>query len=96
MSTHLEDVTSQKTGNIITENESIRRYTCTFEGCSAAFGKPSRLEQHVRVHTGEVYLFVYIHYTIKACSIIDIVTAQFFSVLLNVITVIKVTQDHSI
>ena len=32
----------------------IKRYVCTYEGCFAAFGKPSRLEQHIRVHTGEV------------------------------------------
>ena len=34
--------------------EKYLRYCCTYEGCVASFGKPSRLEQHTRVHTGEV------------------------------------------
>ncbi|XP_046453052.1 transcription factor IIIA-like isoform X2 [Daphnia pulex] len=30
-----------------------KRYKCTHEDCSAAFGKPSRLVQHERIHSGE-------------------------------------------
>lgn len=54
MSSCLEDVVSQQIVDLTTET-GTRRYTCTYEGCSASFGKPSRLEQHVRVHTGEVF-----------------------------------------
>lgn len=34
-----------------------KRYKCTHEDCSAAFGKPSRLVQHERIHSGEVCAF---------------------------------------
>ncbi|XP_057374890.1 transcription factor IIIA-like [Daphnia carinata] len=30
-----------------------KRYHCTHEGCTAAFGKPSRLVQHERIHSGD-------------------------------------------
>jgi len=36
-----------------TEIEVKKRHQCTFEGCDASFGRPDRLEQHLRVHTGE-------------------------------------------
>lgn len=36
------------------ESSKSKIYTCSFENCTAAFGKPSRLQQHIRVHTGEV------------------------------------------
>ena len=37
-------------------SKSIRpkRYKCTYEGCAKAYTKPSRLDEHVRSHTGEV------------------------------------------
>lgn len=38
----------------IDEKSRKKKYVCTFEGCSSAFGKPDRLQQHIRVHTGEV------------------------------------------
>jgi hypothetical protein len=31
-----------------------KRYRCTYQGCSKAYTKPSRLEEHERSHTGEV------------------------------------------
>ena len=31
-----------------------RRYRCSYEGCSKAYTKPSRLAEHERVHTGDV------------------------------------------
>lgn len=31
-----------------------RRYKCTHKGCTKAYTKPSRLEEHERSHTGEV------------------------------------------
>lgn len=31
-----------------------KRFHCTHEGCTAAFGKPSRLVQHERIHSGDV------------------------------------------
>jgi len=34
-----------------------KRHCCTYEGCTASFGRPYRLEQHLRVHTGEVNSF---------------------------------------
>lgn len=34
-------------------DEINKRYKCTFAGCSLAFLRPSRLERHIRVHTGE-------------------------------------------
>ncbi|KAG8837118.1 Strongly-conserved Zn-finger binding protein (TFIIIA) [Serendipita sp. 400] len=30
-----------------------RCYPCTYEGCSKGYGKPSRLQEHLRSHTGE-------------------------------------------
>ncbi|XP_053976200.1 zinc finger protein 320-like [Hylaeus anthracinus] len=30
-----------------------KRYKCTFPECNAAFSKPSRLDRHIRLHTGE-------------------------------------------
>ncbi|KAH7108252.1 hypothetical protein BKA62DRAFT_681624 [Auriculariales sp. MPI-PUGE-AT-0066] len=30
-----------------------KRYGCTYDGCDKAYTKPSRLEEHVRSHTGE-------------------------------------------
>ncbi|KAL1710673.1 hypothetical protein EV121DRAFT_192394 [Schizophyllum commune] len=34
-------------------NDTKRRYACTYEGCDKAYSKPSRLEEHVRSHTGQ-------------------------------------------
>lgn len=31
-----------------------RPYRCTYEGCSKAYTKPSRLAEHERSHTGDV------------------------------------------
>ncbi len=31
-----------------------KNYVCTFEGCSKAYSRPVRLEEHMRSHTGEV------------------------------------------
>ena len=31
-----------------------RKYKCTYEGCTKAYTKPSRLEEHERSHTGDV------------------------------------------
>ena len=56
----------------IKENELpiSKRYKCTYQGCSAAFGKPSRLVQHERVHSGDVcicnILFNIFHYDFYA------------------------------
>ena len=35
-------------------NDTKKRYACTYEGCDKAYSKPSRLEEHVRSHTGQV------------------------------------------
>ena len=49
------DVVNEHTVGIIeTEQPVNKRYKCTYIGCSAAFGKPSRLVQHERVHSGDV------------------------------------------
>lgn len=29
-------------------------HACTYEGCDKFFRRPSRLDQHIRTHTGEV------------------------------------------
>ncbi len=34
-----------------------KRYACTYEGCTRAYAKPSRLAEHERSHTGDVRLF---------------------------------------
>ena len=34
-----------------------KKFTCIFDGCQAVFGRRNRLEQHIRIHTGEVKLF---------------------------------------
>lgn len=31
-----------------------RKYACTYDGCTKSYTKPSRLDEHVRSHTGEV------------------------------------------
>ncbi len=49
-----EDDKSTDEGN---EKPVNKRYKCTYEGCSVAFGKPSRLVQHERIHSGEVCSF---------------------------------------
>ncbi|XP_026670810.1 zinc finger protein 888-like [Ceratina calcarata] len=52
------DSISPDTENIIKEctniaDEANKRYKCTFPECSLSFLRPSRLERHIRVHTGE-------------------------------------------
>ena len=37
---------------------SKKRYRCSAPGCSKAYTKPSRLEEHERSHTGDVRVFV--------------------------------------
>jgi hypothetical protein len=39
--------------NIDASNEE-KKFTCTLNGCQAVFGRRNRLEQHIRIHTGEV------------------------------------------
>ena len=48
------DVVNEHAVGIETEQPVNKRYKCTYIGCSAAFGKPSRLVQHERVHSGDV------------------------------------------
>src|SRR5882762_4859297 len=31
-----------------------KKYRCTYQGCTKAYTKPSRLEEHERSHTGDV------------------------------------------
>lgn len=50
ISLHAEDVINNCAD---IANEAKKRYKCVFPGCSLAFLRPSRLERHVRVHTGE-------------------------------------------
>ena len=45
-----EDSQASKTSQLST----AKRHVCTYPGCISAFSKPSRLVQHVRIHTGEV------------------------------------------
>ena len=51
-----QDVDIAESAVVIKENEQPvnKRYKCTYEGCMAAFGKPSRLVHHERIHSGEV------------------------------------------
>ncbi|KAH9944495.1 uncharacterized protein BXZ73DRAFT_87378 [Epithele typhae] len=53
---------SMNVGTISRRNES-RQYTCSFEGCTKSYKKPSRLEEHERSHTGTVT-----PYTCSACN----------------------------
>ena len=39
-------------GKLVADNG--KRYQCTFPGCTKAYRKPVRLEEHERTHTGEV------------------------------------------
>ena len=39
-----------------TEVPTKKRHRCTYQGCEKAYSKPSRLEEHERSHTGQVYL----------------------------------------
>lgn len=50
---------SSKTSSLIVVNGQLvahtkKKYMCTISGCSKAYSKPSRLEEHERSHTGEV------------------------------------------
>jgi general transcription factor IIIA len=39
-----------------------KKYRCTYQGCTKAYTKPARLQEHERSHTGEVNCF-FIHLT---------------------------------
>ena len=41
-------------GKLCVKSKSIRKFACTFDGCTKSYTKPSRLEEHERSHTGEV------------------------------------------
>jgi general transcription factor IIIA len=45
-----------------------KRFQCTFEGCDKAYAKPSRLEEHKRSHTGEVWLWIQILHPLRFTS----------------------------
>ncbi|OBZ78722.1 Transcription factor IIIA [Grifola frondosa] len=38
---------------LVSSSKGGRRYECTFEGCTKAYTKPSRLAEHQRSHTGD-------------------------------------------
>lgn len=40
----------------IKTTEREKPYKCNFVGCNLAFYRPSRLQRHIRFHTGEVKL----------------------------------------
>lgn len=49
----VSDLQSKHDSNIQNE-ESKKKYKCNYPDCYAVFLRPSRLERHMRLHTGEV------------------------------------------
>lgn len=49
-----------KSQNISKNEQSDRKYVCKYTGCNARYFKLSRLDRHIRLHTGEVLFFKYI------------------------------------
>lgn len=43
-------------GKLVTNPDCVKKFACTFEGCTKSYKKPSRLKEHERSHTGEVSL----------------------------------------
>ncbi|KAF5388876.1 hypothetical protein D9757_005591 [Collybiopsis confluens] len=39
----------------LADGNTKKRYQCTSAGCEKAYTKPSRLAEHMRSHTGEMY-----------------------------------------
>ena len=37
------------------KRQKSKNHPCTYEGCSKSYTKPSKLEEHVYTHTGEVF-----------------------------------------
>lgn len=47
----------QNKHDIYIENEQEKKkYKCTYAECHAVFLRPSRLQRHIRSHTGEVFI----------------------------------------
>lgn len=54
-------IKSHSVQNISAKSEqSDKKYVCKYTGCNAAYFKQSRLDRHIRLHTGEVIFFKYI------------------------------------
>lgn len=52
-----ESCTSQKLKSA-SSCSSLTVHACTYEGCDKFFSRPSRLNQHIRTHTGEVSIML--------------------------------------
>lgn len=54
LDTKLSATKSHNIGNISTDiKQSERKYICNYVGCNLAYFKQSRLDRHIRLHTGE-------------------------------------------
>lgn len=44
-----------------------KKYRCTYQGCTKAYTKPTRLQEHERSHTGEVSCLFIHPYSVDPC-----------------------------
>lgn len=71
---HIEKTEAKQRRSSLCSTSSNKVYACSHKDCGMEFNKPSRLVQHMRIHTGEVCFFnlLFLLFKYFSCFFIDI------------------------
>lgn len=68
---HIEKTEIKERRSSLCSTSSNKVYACSHEDCGMEFNKPSRLAQHMRIHTGEVCIFYLYYYALNISQVFD-------------------------